>query len=65
MVSEMATRQEVSCRYVVEINVTVELKKGDGRLRCGWKYLELFWGGKEAQDWRNRWLMVPGIGEHF
>ena len=25
----------------------------------------LFLGGKMAQDWRNRWVVVPGIGGRF
>jgi hypothetical protein len=23
------------------------------------------WAAKAAQDWRNRWVMVPGIGWRF
>ena len=23
---------------------------------------DLFWARKVAQDWRNRWVVVPGIG---
>jgi hypothetical protein len=42
MLSEIATRYEVFGRYVVEINLSVELKNGDCWLRCGWKYMGLF-----------------------
>jgi len=51
----MATESEGFGRYVVEINVSVEIKDGDGWLCCSWNYMRLFWVGKVAQDWRNRW----------
>jgi hypothetical protein len=65
MVSVMAIESEVFGRCVEEIFVSVVVKYGDAWLCCGWKYLRLFWGGKVAQDWRRRWLMVPGIGSCF
>ena len=58
----MAIGSEFFGKYVEEMNVTVEHKNGDGWLCCVWKYVSLFWGGRVAQDWRNRWVMVPGIG---
>jgi len=36
MASKMAIRSEVLGRYVVEINISVELKNGDGWLCYGW-----------------------------
>jgi len=63
--SVMATGSGVFSSCVEEIDVSGELKNEDSWLRCGWKYMKLFWGGKVAQDWRNRWVMVPGIGGLF
>ena len=46
----MAKIYEVFGRYVVDVNLSVELKNGDDWLRYGCKYMRLFWGGIVAQD---------------
>ena len=32
-------------------------------LEVAWKYLRFILARKAAQDWRNMWEMVPGIGD--
>jgi hypothetical protein len=58
----MAIKNELFGSCVEEIFVSVEVEYGGGWLCCGWKYLSCFGDGKAAQDWRWRWVMVPGIG---
>ena len=65
MSSVTASGSEEFGRYVVDVNISVALRNGDSWLCCGWKYLRLFWGGKEAQYLRWMGEMVPGIGGHF
>ena len=62
MVSVMATGSAVFGSCAGEINVSVKLKNAAVFPCCGWKYLRLFCGGKAAEDWRWRWVMVSGIG---
>ena len=61
----MATGNEISGRYVGEIDVSVEVENRGGWLCCGWKYLRLILTGRVPQDWLWEWEMVPGIGVHF
>ena len=65
MVSKMAIENEVFGSCVGEINVSVEIENGGALLCYGWKYLRLIFVKKAAQDWRWRWVMVPGIGLLF
>ena len=61
---------EVFGSYVGGIDVSAELKNGDGWLRCGWKDMRLFWGGEVAQDcqWRRDgaryWRLIECFGFH-
>ena len=61
----MTTGSEVFGSCVEEIDVSVELKNGDGWLCGGWKYSKLTLAGKASQSWCCRVLMVPGIGGHL
>ena len=61
----MAIESEVFGSCLKEIDVSVEIENRGGWLCCGWKYLRFIWRGKAAQDWRNRWVVVPGIGGLF
>ena len=61
----MAIGSEVFGSYDEEIDVSVKLKNGVAWIRCGWNYLGFVLAGKAAQDWRNRWVVVPGIGSAF
>ena len=65
MTSVMAIGSEVFGRYVGEIDVSVELKNGDGWLCCGWKYLKLMLAAKAAYAWQQSWGMVQGIGSRL
>ena len=65
LASVMAIKSEVFGSCVEEIGVSVEVKNGDILLCCEWKYLRFILGGKAAQDWRYRWVMVSGIGGRF
>ena len=65
MASVMAIESEVFGSYVGEINVSVEIVNRGVWLCCGWNYLRFILAGKAAQDWRWRWVVVPGIGGHF
>ena len=65
----MASVKAIETKYLVvasgEINVSVELKNGDGWLCCVWKYLRFILAGKAAQYLQWRWEMMPGIGSAF
>ena len=65
MASVMAIGCEVfgSCDW--EIDVSVEIGNRGVWLCFRGIYLGFNLAGKGAQDWRNRWVMVPGIGGHF
>ena len=65
MVCVMATGREVFSIYVAEIFASIEFKNAGTLLFYAWKYLTVNLAGKAAQDWRNRWAMVPGIGGSF
>jgi len=58
----MEIKSEVFDSCVEEIDVYVEVEYAGEWLCCGWKYLRFIWEAKAAQDWRNKWDMVPGIG---
>ena len=45
----MEIESESFGRYVVEINVSVELKNGDDWLCCGWKYMGFNLRGKRLK----------------
>ena len=59
----MAIGSEVFGKYVVEIDVSVEIKNVVVWLCCGWKGMRLFWEGEVAQYLRWKWEMMPGIPE--
>ena len=61
----MAIESEVCGSCVGEIDVSVEVENRGVWHCCGWKYMRLFWGGKVAKDWRNGWIVVPGIGSRL
>ena len=65
MASVMAIESEVFGSCVGEIDVSVEIKNVVVWLCFGWNYLGFILEGKVSQDWRNRWEMVPGIGQRF
>ena len=69
MPSVMAKIYEVFGRYVVDVNLSVELKNGDDWLRYGCKYMRLFLGrdsgsrlamevGDGARHWRVFWALL-------
>jgi hypothetical protein len=62
MASVMAIESEVFGRCVGEINVSVEMENRDAWLCCALIYSGFILAGKVAQDWRWRWVIVPGIG---
>ena len=49
----MAIGSEVFGSCFGEIDVSVGMENEDCWLRCEWKNMRLFWGGKVAQDWRE------------
>ena len=65
MASVIAIESEVFGSCVEGIFVSAELENRGVWLYYGWRYLSFIRGGKAAQDWRWRWVMVPGIGVRF
>jgi len=57
----MAVGSEVFGSCFGEIYVSVGMENEDCWLRCKWKNMRLFWGGKVAQDWQKRWWVVVWI----
>jgi len=53
---------EVFISVVRQIDVSSELKNEDGWFCCPMNYFRFIWARKEAQFWRWRWVMMPGIG---
>lgn len=65
MASLMAIGSEVLGGCAREIDALVEIKNGDGLLRCGLNYLRIILARKAAQYLQWRLEMVSGIGSHF
>ena len=62
MESVMAIESEVCGSCAGEANVLVVVENIEVWLCCGWKYMRFISGGKAAQDWRRKVVVMSGIG---